>query len=107
MLVALTPEGHLIFEEDREGSAYGTRIADRDFLNGARHSIYYRRTNETAELLIDREIIPLHKIPVLGLTDVIDIGSDALQIGGLNTTDPRFAIYKGYNGCLSSKFQCR
>lgn len=33
-----------------------------------------------------------------------DSGSNEVQIGGVNTTDPRFAIYKGYSGCLSSNY---
>lgn len=52
LIVALSSEGELIFEEDREGSAYGVRIKDRYFLNGARHSIYYKRTNDSAVLLV-------------------------------------------------------
>lgn len=53
LLVALTSEGQLIFEEDRDGSAaYGVRLNDRNFLNGARHSVYYVRDNNTATLLV-------------------------------------------------------
>ncbi|KAG8270316.1 hypothetical protein J6590_087965 [Homalodisca vitripennis] len=52
LLVALSSEGELIFEEDREGSAYGARIKDRYFLNGARHSIYYLRNNDSAMLRV-------------------------------------------------------
>jgi len=52
LLVALTSEGQLIFEEDRDGSAYGVRLNDRNFLNGARHSVYYVRDNNTVTLLV-------------------------------------------------------
>ena len=31
-------------------------------------------------------------------------GSTEIQLGGLNTTDPRFNAYKGFTGCLSSKY---
>lgn len=51
-MVALTSEGQLIFEEDRDGSAAGVRLSDRNFLNGARHSVYYVRDNNTATLLV-------------------------------------------------------
>lgn len=34
LLVAITPDGHLKFEEDREGSVFGAEIKDRNFLNG-------------------------------------------------------------------------
>ncbi|CAD6222700.1 GSCOCG00001098001-RA-CDS, partial [Cotesia congregata] len=74
--VALTSEGQLIFEEDREGSTYGVRLNDRNFLNGARHSVYYEEDESP--------------------------GSTEIQLGGLNTTDPRFTAYKGYTGCLSN-----
>lgn len=52
LLVALTSEGQLIFEEDREGSAFGVRLNDINFLNGARHSIYYVRDNSTVTFLV-------------------------------------------------------
>lgn len=50
--------------------------------------------------------MPLVPIPVLSLTDVPldkNIGTNEVQIGGVNTSDPRFAAYKSYSGCLSSK----
>ncbi|XP_054010522.1 axotactin isoform X1 [Hylaeus anthracinus] len=104
LLVALTSEGQLIFEEDREGSAYGVRLNDRNFLNGARHSVYYVRDNHTATLLIDREPVQLLPIPVLNLGDDEDDtpGVTEIQLGGLNTSDSRFSVYKGYTGCLSN-----
>ncbi|KAK2576796.1 hypothetical protein KPH14_005433 [Odynerus spinipes] len=103
LLVALTSEGQLIFEEDTEGLAYGVRLNDRNFLNGARHSVYYVRENSTAKLLIDREPVQLLPIPVLSVGDYDDSpGSTEIQLGGLNTTDSRFAAYKGYTGCLSN-----
>lgn len=44
----------MIFEEDREGTggAFGARIKDRNFLNGARHSIYYKRTENNSILMV-------------------------------------------------------
>lgn len=30
-------------------------------------------------------------------------GANEVQVGGLNTSDPRFAAYMSYGGCLSSK----
>lgn len=50
--MALTSEGELIFEEDGEGSASGARVSDRNFLNGARHSVYYQREGDSAMLLV-------------------------------------------------------
>lgn len=52
LIVALTSEGHLNFEEDREGQTYGVRL-DKNFLNGARHSVYYTRVNNSATLLVN------------------------------------------------------
>nr|XP_018912970.1 PREDICTED: neurexin-3 isoform X1 [Bemisia tabaci]XP_018912971.1 PREDICTED: neurexin-3 isoform X1 [Bemisia tabaci]XP_018912972.1 PREDICTED: neurexin-3 isoform X1 [Bemisia tabaci] len=109
LLIALNAEGELIFEEDREGASggYGARIKYRYFLNGARHSVYYKRTAEKAWLMVDREQVPLVPIPVLSLTDVPldkNIGTNEVQIGGVNTSDPRFAAYKSYSGCLSNVF---
>lgn len=104
LLVAITQDGYLKFEEDREESAYGAEVKNRNFLNGARHTVYYTRTGPEATLLIDRIEVPLEKLPPQGLWEVLDVGSNEVQIGGLNTTDPRLKIYKGYSGCLSNIF---
>ncbi|XP_014243197.1 contactin-associated protein like 5-1 isoform X3 [Cimex lectularius] len=103
LIVALNIEGDLIIEEDREGSAYGVKMKDRSFLNGARHSVYYKRINDSAILLVDREEVQLVPIPVLSLTEVPgNHGANEVQVGGLNTSDPRFAAYMSYSGCLSN-----
>lgn len=66
--------------------------------------MYYRREQNESELFVDREVIPMTQIPAQTFTNVPELGTNEVQIGGHNTTDPRFAIYKGYSGCLSSKF---
>ncbi|XP_034249744.1 contactin-associated protein-like 2 isoform X2 [Thrips palmi] len=109
LLVAISAEGELIFEEDREGTAtsIGARIKDRNFLNGARHSLYYKRVDQSATLLIDREPVALQPISVLSYTEDKDASprvSDAVHIGGLKTSDPRFGAYTSYSGCLSNVF---
>jgi len=101
LMIALTPDGYLQFEEDREGTAFGAKI-ERSFLNNARHAVYFKRDKDEAVLLIDRQVVPLLPINVLGLTPVTDLGANDVQIGGINTTDPRFAVFKSYSGCLSS-----
>lgn len=73
-------------------------------ISGARHTVYYTRVDQEATLLIDKIEIPLEKLPAQTF-EWDDVGSNEVQIGGLNTTDPRLKIYKGYNGCLSSKYK--
>ncbi|KAI5645545.1 laminin G domain-containing protein [Phthorimaea operculella] len=104
LLVAITQDGYLKFEEDREEAAYGAEVKNRNFLNGARHTVYYTRSGDEAKLLIDRIEVHLEKLPPQDLFEASDVGSSEVQIGGLNTTDPRLKIYKGYNGCLSNIF---
>lgn len=104
--MGLSPEGYLIIQEDREGAVFGTIVQKKSFINGARHSVYYKRDKNDSELLIDRELIPMYQIPAQSFTAVPEMGANEVQIGGHNTTDPRFAIYKGYSGCLSSKYFC-
>lgn len=103
LMVAITSDGFLQIEEDREGSAFSV-VIERNFLNNIRHSVYYQRTGDDAMLLIDREKVALESKVVLALTPVADIGSNSVQIGGVNTTDPRFAGLKSYSGCLSSSY---
>ncbi|XP_065161032.1 axotactin-like isoform X1 [Atheta coriaria] len=104
LLVGLTPEGHLIFQEDREGAVYGSIVSKKTFINGARHSVYYKREANESELLVDREVIPMVQIPAQTFIPIPEKGANEVQIGGHNTQDPRFAIYKGYGGCLSNIF---
>lgn len=103
LMVAITEDGYLQFEEDREGSAVGAKV-EKQFFNNIRHSIYYKRDGDNAMLLVDRQHVQLEDITVLTLTPVADVGRNAVQIGGINTTDPRFAVFKSYMGCLSSMF---
>lgn len=102
LMVGITPDGYIQFEEDREGYAVGA-IIERNFLNNVRHSVFYRRIGNDSLLLIDRQEVLLDAVNVLELTPVADLGRSAAQIGGINTTDPRFAVFKSYSGCLSSK----
>lgn len=102
LMVAITADGYLQIEEDREGSAVGA-VIERNFLNNVRHSVFYQRDGSDAMLLIDRQEVALETVNVLELTPVADSGRNAAQIGGINTTDPRFAVYKSYSGCLSSR----
>lgn len=49
-------------------------------------------------------------IPFLTITDTdetqnVTVGDNEVQIGGVNTSDPRFGSYKSYSGCLSSKWK--
>lgn len=103
LLVGLSPEGHLIFQEDREGSVVESIVKKKSFINGARHSVYYKRYKDEAVLLVDREVIQLNESKAEVFVPTQDIGQNEILIGGQSTTDPRFAIYKGYSGCLSSK----
>ncbi|XP_017768097.1 PREDICTED: uncharacterized protein LOC108556443 [Nicrophorus vespilloides] len=103
LLIGLTPEGYLIFQEDRESAVYSA-IVEKSFINGARHSIYYKRMKNESELLVDRDVIVMAQIPALSFTRIPEMGANEVQIGGHNTSDPRFAIYKDYSGCLSNVF---
>ncbi|XP_063931341.1 axotactin isoform X3 [Zophobas morio] len=101
-LVGLSPDGHLIIQEDREGAVFEATVKEKSFINGARHSVYYRRDHNDSELLVDRKIIEMQQIQAQTFTNVPELGANEVQIGGHNTNDPRFAIYKGYSGCLSN-----
>lgn len=102
LMIAITPDGFLQIEEDREGTSFGARI-ERNFLNSARHSVYYKRVHNSTVLLVDREEVLMEPITLIGLTPMAENGANEVQIGGINTTDPRFAVFKSYSGCLSSK----
>jgi len=105
LLLAITSDGYLQLEEDRDnGQTVGARI-DRNFLNSARHSVYYVRNGTQSQLFIDREQVPLTEFAARVLTTGGEAGSNRVQIGGINSTDSRFAVFKSYSGCLSS--ECR
>lgn len=102
LLVAITTDGYLQIEEDREdGVAFGATIKN-NFLNNARHSVHYRRDGNTTLLFIDRKEVPMTQISVGTLSQISEVGVNEVQIGGIITLDPRFAVYKSYSGCLSN-----
>lgn len=103
LLFALTAEGHLVIKEDRENYLYGA-ILEMDFINGARHSIYYKRQGDVSELLVDKEAVKMMKMEMPSFSKIPEIENNELQIGGHNTSDPRFTSYKYYSGCLSNVF---
>lgn len=104
LLVGLSLEGHLTVQEDREGAVFSTTVNKKNFINGARHSVYYRRDYNESELYVDRELTPMNQIPAQTFTNIPEKGANEVQIGGHDTNDPRFATYKRYSGCLSSKY---
>ncbi|KRT78663.1 EGF domain-containing protein, partial [Oryctes borbonicus] len=104
LLVALSREGFLIFQEDREGAVYSATVQNKSFINGARHFVYYKRDGNESELFVDKELVPMDQIPAQTFNPVAELGANEVQIGGHNTSDPRFAIYKAYSGCLSNIF---
>ena len=57
LLVSLTALGYLRIEDDRGmGTVYGAEVKSINFLNGARHSIYYRRNGGNSLLLVHLNI---------------------------------------------------
>ncbi|XP_055383495.1 axotactin isoform X2 [Condylostylus longicornis] len=104
LMVGISTDNYLIFEEDRENGFVRAEVR-RNFLNNARHSVYYIRNGTEASLLIDREKVELIDGPAPPLMQLMaDYGVNEVQIGGTNTTDTRFAAYKSYSGCLSNIF---
>ncbi|XP_058465792.1 axotactin isoform X2 [Malaya genurostris] len=103
LMVAITQDNHLHIEEDREGTTFEARI-EGNFMDDARHSIFYNRNGSQSSLLVDRQNIPIKEVQSKPLIQVQDPGANHVQIGGVNTTDPRFAVYKSYDGCLSNIF---
>ncbi|XP_046452961.1 uncharacterized protein LOC124200702 isoform X3 [Daphnia pulex] len=106
LLVSLTALGYLRIEDDRgNGVVYGAEVKSVNFLNGARHSVYYKRNGANAILLIDRDDVPLRPLSTSihpdGLADVTD--ENAIHIGGVKVTnDPRFTDYDHFDGCISN-----
>ncbi|XP_060534792.1 axotactin [Cylas formicarius] len=102
LLVGLSLEGYLIIQEDREGAVFSATVNKKSFINGARHSIYYKRDFNESELYVDREVTPMEQIPAQTFTNIPEQGENEVQVGGQETNDPRFAIYKKFSGCLSN-----
>lgn len=65
--------------------------------------MYYRREFNESFLYVDRELTPMKQVPAQTFTNIPEKGANEVQIGGHDTKDPRFATYKSYSGCLSSK----
>ncbi|KAH1016826.1 hypothetical protein HUJ04_007995 [Dendroctonus ponderosae] len=102
LLVGLSTEGFLIVQEDREGAVFSATVSKKSFINGARHSIYYKRTFNDSELYVDKELTQMEQIPAQTFTNIPELGANEVHIGGQETNDPRFAIFKKFSGCLSN-----
>ncbi|XP_062553411.1 axotactin-like isoform X3 [Armigeres subalbatus] len=103
LMVAINAENHLVIEEDREGTTYEA-IIGQNFMDDSRHSIFYSRRGEESSLLVDRKTYPMKLVQSKSLIPVPEAGENHVQVGGVNTTDLRFAVYKSYDGCLSNIF---
>lgn len=54
--MSLTALGYLRIEDDRgNGIVYGAEVKSINFLNGARHSVYYKRNGANAVLLVGKK----------------------------------------------------
>lgn len=102
MMLGINPDGHLYFEEDKEGSVYSA-TTEQKVLDNSRHSVYYIRNSTDAYLYIDRVSVNLTIISRPQVTQNSEVDSNKVTIGGINTTDSRFVIHKSYSGCLSSE----
>lgn len=104
LLISLNADGQLIFEEQLNGTVFSSTTS-QSVMNNLRHSIYYRRKLNDATLMIDREEVNIIKWTQNVTQTLTNIEShNKVIIGDLNSTvDPRFAVYKSYMGCLSSK----
>ncbi len=73
LLVSLTALGHLRIEEDRGvGVIHGAQVETVDFLDGARHSVYYRRKGDDALLLVYPGLFRL-RIDSLSPKAIVDV----------------------------------
>ncbi|XP_076275482.1 axotactin isoform X2 [Rhynchophorus ferrugineus] len=104
LLVGLSLEGYLIIQEDREGEVFAATLDAKSFINGARHSIYYKRDFNESELYVDRVLTEMNQIPAQTFANIPELGANEVQIGGQETNDPRFATFKKFSGCLSNIF---
>lgn len=57
LMVGVTADGYLFFEEDRNGNVFSATI-QHEFLNNARHSVYYKRY----EKLLQKDFLNFHHI---------------------------------------------
>lgn len=61
------------------------------------------RNFDDAVLLIDRAEVNLTQQILRNITQQMLESSNKVFVGGINSTDSRYTIYKSYSGCLSSK----
>lgn len=64
---------------------------------------FISRNFDDAVLLIDRTEVNLTQLILRNITQPMTESSNQVFIGGINSSDSRYAIYKSYSGCLSSE----
>ena len=64
--MSLTAPGYLRIEDDRgQGVVYGAEVKTINFLNGARHSVYYKRNEGSALLLVKQTSLNLNVVKLI------------------------------------------
>lgn len=112
LLFAITKAGHFLLKENRENSGmYGTLIQYQNFVDGSRHSVFFRRTKDGETLLIvdqeEIEIVPLRDEDQL-FAPLAIVGEQnhfigEVFIGGATEAVPSLRGFQRFKGCMSSK----
>jgi hypothetical protein len=110
LLFAINSEGHLILRETINKVTTGATVKYQHFVDGSRHSVYYRRDPEETVLIVDQEEIPLLLIePKTQMTFKLipeqNLNVGEIFVGGVNEAVPALEGFKRFKGCLSSTFQ--
>jgi len=109
LLFALNEEGHLILRETIGKVTTGSTLLYQHFVDGSRHSVYYKRDPEETILIVDQEEIPVSLLDPntqmkFKLIPEQNLKVGEIFVGGVNEAVPALERFKRFKGCLSSTY---
>ncbi|XP_021943509.1 contactin-associated protein-like 5 isoform X2 [Folsomia candida] len=106
LLFAINAEGHLILMETGTNGVEGAKIKYQHFIDGSRHSVYYKRNSDETIFIVDQEEIHLSSLntkkPKFQLIPNQNLNVGEIFVGGVNEAVPDLINYKRFKGCLSN-----
>lgn len=88
--------------------AEGAKIKYQHFVDGSRHSVYYKRNSDETIFFVDQEEIHISSLvikpPQFQLIPNQNLNVGEIFVGGVNEAVPDLLNFNRFKGCLSSKY---
>jgi hypothetical protein len=108
LVFSISAEGHFSLSESTGMKTEGAKIKYQHFVDGSRHSVYYKRTSHETIFMVDQEEILVTSQrslpPNFELIPNQNLNTGEIFVGGVNEAVRDLFGMDRFKGCLSSKF---